>query len=145
MAEPRDTARVPVKDVENLVDQAIDALNDHDAQAIADLSDPDLEFHSRFASVEGRVYRGKEGLEQYFADIDEAWGEATWELSEIVGWSGDDLVVVIRTYGSGRGSGAPFDVQSHQVWSFRDGRPWRNVVFPTLEEALDAAGPLDAA
>jgi hypothetical protein len=112
-----------VEDVEALVDEVIDALNRRDAEAIANLSDPELEFRSRFGAVEGRAYKGRDGLHEYITDIEEAWSEVTWELNRIVGWSEEDLVVVLRTHGTGRGSGAPFDVLSPQVWSFRNGRP----------------------
>ena len=132
---------MPKIDVRALIEQVIDALNRRDAAALAEMSDPEFEFRSRFSEAEGRAYTGgTEGFERYFADLGEAWGEIEWSLDQIVGWNGDDLVLVLRVRGRGRGSGAPFDVLSPQVWSFRNGRPWRNVVFESLEAARDAAG-----
>jgi len=130
----------PEVDVEQLVAQALAALNGRDADGMLAMAHPDVELHSRFVAVEGRVYRGREGIERYFADLADAFGDVEWELGEIVGWNGDRLVLSLIVRGHGLSSGAPFEVASYQVWTFRGDRPWRNVVYSTREEALEAAG-----
>jgi ketosteroid isomerase-like protein len=40
----------------------------------------------------------------------------------------------------GETSGAPFEVPTFHVWSFRDGRPWRGSAYESRDEALEAAG-----
>jgi ketosteroid isomerase-like protein len=129
-----------VENVETVVEQVIDALNRRDAEALATLTTPDGEFHSRLAGVEGRPYCGEDGFREFFSDFEGSFAEAVWELAEIVGWSGDDLLLVLHVSGRGQASGAPIDVLAPQVWTFRSGKIWRNVVYSTREEALEATG-----
>jgi pimeloyl-ACP methyl ester carboxylesterase/ketosteroid isomerase-like protein len=130
----------PQVDAEALAAAIVAALNARDLDALGSLAHPDIEFHSRLVALEGRVYRGHEGMAEYFRDIDAAFADATWELAEIVGWHGSDLVVELRTTARGHESGVPIDVVTPQVWSFREGKPWRNVTYSSRAEAVRAAG-----
>jgi ketosteroid isomerase-like protein len=42
--------------------------------------------------------------------------------------------------GRGRGSGAPVDTRVAQLWTFREGRAARMVMYPDVDEAFEAAG-----
>ena len=117
------------------------ALNARDSDGIAALLHPDGELRSRISTSEGRSYRGREGFRNYFRDIDDTFDDFRWELHDIVGWYGDDLVLVLRATGRGRTSGVPIDQLFPQVWRFKDGKPWRNTVYDSLETALAAADP----
>jgi ketosteroid isomerase-like protein len=127
-------------DIDGIVERALAALNALDPEALADLTPDEVELHSALSAVEGRIYRGREGLREYFSDMKAAWSDIRWELAEIIGSKGDNLALVLRVEGHGRGSGAPFQILSPQVWTFRDNRPWRNVVYPSRKEAIAAAG-----
>ena len=127
-------------DADELAAAIIEAMNARDPDALVALVHPDIEFHSRLVALEGRVYRGRGGLADYFRDIEAAFADARWELDEIVGWHGNELVVTIRTTARGHESGVPIDVVTPQVWSFREGRAWRNVTYASRAEALEAAG-----
>jgi hypothetical protein len=129
------------ENLDQLIQDILDAMNNRDPAAVAALTDREIEFHSALASaVEGRIYRGREGLSDYFRDIADAFGEVHWGPFEIVRRTGDDVVLLLKATVRGRGSGVPLEQASPQVWSFRDGRPWRNIVHPSLAEALEAAG-----
>ena len=108
-------------DVNRLAAAVADALNGRNADALLALVHADYEFHSRLVAVEGRVYRGREGFHDYFRDLDEGFTDVRWNLEEIVGGRGDDVVVVFRFTARGRESGAPVDALTPQVWTFRDG------------------------
>ena len=127
-------------DADALATAVVEALNARDADALAALVHPDIEFHSRLVALEGRVYRGRNGLADYLRDMEAAFTNARYEVDEIVGWRAEDLVVVIRTTAQGHESGIPIDVLAPQVWSFRDGKPWRNVTYSSRDDALAAAG-----
>jgi ketosteroid isomerase-like protein len=60
-----------------LVRRAMEAWNREDIDELIPLSDPEVEFVSIFAGMEGRTYRGYDGLRQYFADMNDAWTEFT--------------------------------------------------------------------
>ncbi len=47
----------------------MDAWNREDMEELVALSDPDVEFVSIFAGMEGRTYRGYDGLREYFTDM----------------------------------------------------------------------------
>ena len=128
------------KELDELAAALVDALNEHDAAALHALVHPDYEFYSRLVAVEGRAYRGREGFVDYFRDLDEGFTDARWNLDEIVGGRGDDVMVVFRFTARGRESRTPVDVLLPQVWTFRDGRVWRNVIYASRTEALDAVG-----
>ncbi len=127
-------------EVAGLAAAVADALNDRNADALLALVNPDYEFHSRLVAVEGRPYRGREGFLDYFRDLDEGFTDVHWDLDEIVGGRGDDVLVVFRFTARGRQSGTPVDVLGPQVWTFRDGTVWRNVIYASKAEALEAAG-----
>ena len=54
--------------------------------------------------------------------------------------AGSSVVIAVRERGRGRGSGAPFDRQGAQVWTFSRGRIIRWEVFADTARALEAAG-----
>ena len=127
-------------DVDELAAALADALNERNADALLAVVHPDYEFHSRLVAVEGRVYRGREGFLDYFRDLDEGFTDVRWDLDEVVGRRGDDVLVVFRFTARGRESGTPVDMFAPQVWTFRDGRVWRNVIYASRSEALEAVG-----
>ena len=127
-------------DIHALAAAMINALNERNADALLALVRPDYEFHSHLVAVEGRAYRGREGFQNYFRDLDESFTDLHWALDEIVGGQGDDVMVVFRFTARGRESGTPVDMLAPQVWTFRDGRPWRNVIYASRTEALEALG-----
>lgn len=127
-------------DIGALAAAMIDALNDRNTDGLLALVSPDYEFHSRLVAVEGRAYRGREGFQNYFRDLDESFTDVHWALDEIVGGQGDDVLVVFRFTARGRESGTPVDMLAPQVWTFRDGRPWRNIIYASRSEALKALG-----
>jgi ketosteroid isomerase-like protein len=131
---------MPEENVEGLIDQVLQAVNARDVDRLMTLLDPEVEFYSRLVQVDGRFYQGHEGMRRFLAEVDEAFEGARWKLDEITRGAGDDLVVVLRQILRGRASRAPLDLPSFQAWKFRNGRPWRIVVYGTREEALEAAG-----
>jgi ketosteroid isomerase-like protein len=127
-------------DLEKLAAAVLDALNGRDSDALLALIHPDYEFHSRFAAVERGTYRGPEGIRDYFRDLEEGFADAHWELREVVDAPGDEVVTVFQFIARGRKSGVPVDLLTPMVWTFRDGKVWRNVIYPSKAEALKAAG-----
>ncbi len=54
--------------------------------------------------------------------------------------NGDFVVVLTRYIGRGKGSGVDVDTPGAHLWTVRDGRAVRMVVFSDRERALEAAG-----
>ena len=90
-------------------------------------------------TVEGGGYRGREGIEAYFAEYGEAWEEQRL-LAEKFRDLGDRVLVLGRTEGRGRGGGVPVDPQTETIFDLRDGKVSRVGAYLDHGEALRAAG-----
>jgi ketosteroid isomerase-like protein len=53
----------------------IDAYNCGDVGAFVDLATPDFEWLTSMGAIEGEIFRGREGIETYFANLSNAWEE----------------------------------------------------------------------
>jgi ketosteroid isomerase-like protein len=123
-----------------LVRRAMEAWNREDLDALIPLSDPEVEFVSIFAGMEGRTYRGHDGLRRYFADMEDAWAEFIREIEEVRDAGSDQVVVFFRLRGTARASGVPVDERVTTVFHLRAGRLRRMVVYRDRDDALKAAG-----
>ena len=121
-----------------LAREVADAINRRDVDAIARLFHPEFEFHSAIARAEGGVYHGVEGMRRYFADIDAVWDEFRVEPEDVRD-AEDQVVVLWRVSGRSR-AGIPLEQTTGQVWTWRDGLPWRNESFTDPRAALEAVG-----
>jgi steroid delta-isomerase-like uncharacterized protein len=124
----------------DLVRKAMDAWNREDMEALIALSDAHVEFVSIFAGMEGRTYRGYDGLREYFADMRDTWTEFHRDIEEMIDAGENQVVVFFRLRGTARASGVPVDEQVTTVFELKAGRLYRMVVFRDREEALAAAG-----
>jgi ketosteroid isomerase-like protein len=48
--------------------------------------------------------------------------------------------VIVRIRGRAKASGVPVEAVTAQIWTWRDGKMWRNQVFADPREALEAVG-----
>jgi ketosteroid isomerase-like protein len=67
------------------------------------------------------------------------WKDYRLDIEEVID-AGQSVVVIFREQGRGKSSGAPFDRQNPQLWTFRGDRIIRWESFQTRAEALEAAG-----
>jgi ketosteroid isomerase-like protein len=119
--------------------QAIDAFNGKDVDAFAALTTPDFEWSPSMVAIEGETYRGPDGIERYFASIDNAWEK--FRISRDGFRDLGDLVVMLgRLEGRGKGSGVPVDSSLGMVFDFRGGTISRIRGYLDHAEALGAVG-----
>jgi ketosteroid isomerase-like protein len=136
-AASRDTARVGVN--AEVIKRTYAAFARRDLAALAELSDPELEFWPATARVAGREepYRGRDGLKDYLDDVARLWEELRIEPDDFR--EVDDLVVVTgRVYAWG--AGRVIDAPAGWVWRVRDARIVWGRVFDSRRQALAAAG-----
>jgi ketosteroid isomerase-like protein len=118
-----------------------DAVNQRDLRVLdALLASEESEFASVFAVSEGRVFRGTQGVRDYFAAIDEAFENFRTEVLGLLDAGDDRVVAMTRVTGRGRGSGIPVDKHLGQVWTLRGEAVVRIDTYVNPPEALDAAG-----
>jgi ketosteroid isomerase-like protein len=92
-----------------LVQAAIDAYNNRDAQALRRVMTPDVELLPPVALLNGRAYQGYDGIDEWLADVEESFAEAQIEALDLrdMGHS-----VLALTSFHVRGTGSRMELQS---------------------------------
>jgi ketosteroid isomerase-like protein len=122
-----------------LIRKLVAALNDRDLDALVEHIEPDAELYPLRAQLEGKVYRGLDGVREMLADFDQDWEYVQVDAEEFRD-AGDEVVVLGRLRGRGRASGVELDVPMGFVWTLRDGKVVRAKSFSEQADALLAAG-----
>lgn len=105
-----------------IVQRGMDAFNRRDVDLVAELTTPDFAWFPAMAEpVEGGVYRGREGIEAYFADLCKTWEELRI-LPAHFHDLGRGVLVLGRIEGRGVGSGVPVGAQLRLVYELRGGK-----------------------
>jgi ketosteroid isomerase-like protein len=126
----------------DVVRRAYAAFAERDAEAIAALADPEVEFlapHTGALVREGQPYRGWEGLRRYIEDVAALWQEMQaipQEFREI----DDSIVVLGRVYARGK-DGLLVDSPVGWVWRLREGKIVWGRGYESHEAALEAVAP----
>jgi uncharacterized protein len=122
-----------------ITQRMIDAYNCGDVRAFADLATPDFEWSTSMGAIEGEVFRGREGIEMYFANLGNAWEELRLSVDEFRDL-GERVVWLGRIRGRGHSSGARVEAPMGVIADLRDGKALRIRSYLDHGEALHAAG-----
>jgi ketosteroid isomerase-like protein len=118
----------------------IDAYTRGDIPSFLDELDPDVEWIPIMAVLEGRVYRGPEGVQQWLAELARDWEyfEPRYEEYRDLG----DRVLIFGTWRArGRVSGVELENQpAAWLYELKDAKVVRMRTFTDRTEALEAAG-----
>jgi ketosteroid isomerase-like protein len=120
--------------------RAWDAFNRRDLDAFLALTDPEVEFSTRYMEMEGDpCYRGHDGVREWWRNLLAIFPDFSVEILEVRDL-GDAGIVALGVRGHGLDSDAPFDETVWAAGEWRDGKVtlWRN--FGSEAEALEAAG-----
>ncbi len=118
-----------------LVREIIDALNRGDVTAILARVHPDFEWRTLDSSPIGGTYRGHDEVRRYVEDWLATFENVRIEVDEVTE-AGDEVLVVVRGHGRGRGSGVEVNNHFCQVWAVREGGAAGMREYQTREEAL---------
>jgi ketosteroid isomerase-like protein len=122
-----------------LVRRLFEALSAGDLEAMTPLIEADAELYPMRAQLEGKVYRGHDGLRQLMAELDEDWEYVQMDVDEFREAGDEQLVCLGRLRTRGR-SGVDVDVPMGWLWRFRGGKAVYVKAFSNQEDALHAAG-----
>jgi ketosteroid isomerase-like protein len=88
---------------------------------------------------EGGTRRGAEGVIEFFREWVEPWDDLhlDWQLEEV---APDLVLATIHMRGVGRESGVPAEMTFAQLWTYREGRFVRMVMYYDPEGARREAG-----
>jgi ketosteroid isomerase-like protein len=123
-----------------IVRLGIDAVNSKDVDSVRATMDPEGELISRFAAIDGKIYRGHAGISDYLADVETVWEDFRIEIEMFIPAGEEKLAVVARMTGTARGSGVPVDQETFGAYEFRHGKVFRAQWFANRCEALKAVG-----
>ena len=89
--------------------------------------------------LDGEVRHGPDRVIEFFREWMEPWSDidVDWQLHEA---GPDRALATIHMHGHGRESGVPAEMRFAQLWTFRDGRATRMVMYDDIDEARRAAG-----
>jgi len=110
-------------------DEELPAYFSEDAELVPPPIYPDVE----------SVYVGIEGWRRWLAQIDEVFDDWGFEPEEFID-AGSRVIVLVRTSGTAKQSGAAVTIPAAHVLTLRDARIVRLEVFLDRREALEAAG-----
>jgi ketosteroid isomerase-like protein len=133
---------VDAEELDRLVRESAESYNSRDPERMIGRVDPDCEWHPFIsAEVEGaEAYRGRDGMRQWFRDVDELFSEVHWQVEEVHDLGDDRIVVLGQLVARGRSSGAEVNSPIGQVFTLREGMILRGWAYPSHEQAMQAAG-----
>jgi ketosteroid isomerase-like protein len=121
-----------------IVREMLDAFVRGDYVVALDAFDPQVE--GDFTHMpDGRMTHGREELRREIARWQGAWEDLTTEIEGIEA-SGDDVVILVRQSGTGKGSGAPMEMSYAQAFSIEDHRIVRMKTYLDRTAAFGDAG-----
>ncbi len=123
-----------------LAHEVIDAIKSQNASRLVELTDPEVEWHSR-VTLEGgsEGYRGHDGIHQYIADIADALEFIYAEVDDAIA-VGNLVLLVGRFHYRGKASGVDTKASGGFQVRFRDGKVVYMRAFRDPERALEAVG-----
>jgi ketosteroid isomerase-like protein len=123
-----------------VVRRSLHAYADGDVEEMLSCIHPDGELQSAIiGGVEGKVYRGHDGIRRWFDETQEGFVDLRTELTEFRDL-GDRIVGFGHIHARGRESGLELDSATGWVFDLRGGQVVRAQGFLSREDALEAAG-----
>jgi ketosteroid isomerase-like protein len=118
---------------------ALEAWNRGDADAWLATFDEHAELYSLRSQLEGRPYRGHEGLREFLDDVGEHWAYAQFDVREMRD-VGDRVLVLADFRAQGRASGVELDFPVGMVVTVRGKKIVHGRFFSDPDEAVEDVG-----
>jgi ketosteroid isomerase-like protein len=124
-----------------IVRRVSDAFASGDADTLFALVAPEIEWDFSHVDtwLEEKIYRGYDGIGEFFGKWTEEWDDYRFEVQDILD-AGDRVVAIVRDEGRGKSSGIKLERQHAEVWTIRDGKVIRIEPYDHKAEALAAVG-----
>jgi ketosteroid isomerase-like protein len=122
-----------------IVRRAIEAYGHEGLDGTLRFYDPEIEWTSTGDYIEAATYSGHDGLRRYLGTMEDEFEDLRIEPVELID-AGERVISSVRFTGRGKTSGAPVEMTLISVGSVRDGLINRVRNYPSMAEALEAAG-----
>jgi ketosteroid isomerase-like protein len=124
-----------------IVRRAFETFNGEGIEGVVALFAPDFEVTiPPSLSAEPDTYRGPDGVRRWAAGFDGSLEDVRLEAESLVEVRADTVVAATRLRARGIESGIEVDQLTGQLLKIRDGQVRLIEVYPTVDEALAAAG-----
>ena len=120
-----------------LAERAFSAFNRGEIPRVLDMLSPDVEIYASPELANAGSYRGHDGFLAWLERWLDAWESFRVEVDDYIA-EGDDVIVVIRQYGRGKGSGLEVQMDAAFMLTVRDGKAVRLHLYPDKGKALQA-------
>jgi ketosteroid isomerase-like protein len=117
---------------------AYEAVGKGDIESVAgwDLVSDDIVIRDRPEAPDPQTYRGRAGMRAALASSDESFEEFTVKPIDLIAVGDTRVVVVLRMFGRGRGSGVPVEEEIAHLWTIDNGKAVAMQVYSDPEDAL---------
>jgi ketosteroid isomerase-like protein len=123
---------------EETIFAAYEAWSRRDLDALLDVVHPDAEARPILgANIGASVYRGREGLREWFRDLHQEWETFQTRVTRIDA-RGDRAVLTLDVHARGRASGVVIDGDLYHLVELRDGMILRLEAFRDRDAAMQA-------
>jgi len=100
---------------------------------------PDIELTTP-PGIDSGTYRGRAEIQPFWEDWFSVFEERSSAHLEQFVESGDQVAVVVKYRAWPKGSSRAIEIRNGHLWSIRDGKVVSMRMFPSPDEALEAAG-----
>src|SRR6478672_5618024 len=107
-----------------------------------EMADEDYEIHDHDL-LDAREYRGRAGWARWLQDWGEAIAEYSVEPEEFIDADDEHVILVLRLYATGRGSGVKVERRDAMVFTIRNGKGVRLDYYNSKQQALESVGLSD--
>ena len=122
-----------------IVRRVFEGTNRREWDAVMAAYSRDIEWDDRDLRPEGAIHRGTEAMRAEMRAWFGTWSNYRQEIEEIVD-AGEQVVVVVRESGEGKGSGAAMDQRIGVLVTLRAGLIVGTTLYREPKDALEAAG-----
>jgi uncharacterized protein len=114
--------------------------NDHGPEALVESLDPEVEFHAPKESMNPGIYRGPDGVREYFGRLSDVLESQRVESVDVIDI--DDRRVIAVVKGFAKTPHFEAEVEMNWAWliTVKDGLATRVETFTDRGQALEAAG-----
>jgi ketosteroid isomerase-like protein len=130
---------IAVSENVELVRRLIHAFNRLDLDAAVAVLDPGVELREWPAAPGARTYHGHEGVRRALDSWFEVWEWMQVEIKDIVDLD-DRILFTLHQRAKGKGSAVEVEMDSYNVYAFRDAKVCRMELFTERDPAIAAAG-----
>jgi ketosteroid isomerase-like protein len=123
-----------------LARRSILAWNERGVEALIENLDPEVEFHAPKESMNPGIYRGSDGVRDYFGRLAEIVEESRVESVEVIDVDQDQVIAVTHMFGKTANFDQEIEVNWAWLITWKDGKATHIRTFTDRAQALDAAG-----